>query len=199
MYCLFFDCASHRKVFALLKSGSVHQYIETSDAVGDDQLDENIKSLLQKESISFQDLSQIVCVVGPGGFTSLRISVSYANALSDQLNIPSVGINLCNLMRFLSKENNPLWIHSTKKDLLFVQGGKWKELTCISVSDFIASAASLSNTFWVGEVIPEHREILNDLKLKEAELNDIKDNLGSFISSQKFTNDILIPWYGRKE
>jgi tRNA threonylcarbamoyladenosine biosynthesis protein TsaB len=49
-----------------------------------------IDRILNKLSISAEDLKGIVCYSGPGSFTGLRIGLSVANALAYAQNIPIV-------------------------------------------------------------------------------------------------------------
>jgi tRNA threonylcarbamoyl adenosine modification protein YeaZ len=51
-----------------------------------------IAKLLKSNKVKLEDLSGIIVVVGPGGFTSIRIGVVTANILSFALNIPVVGV-----------------------------------------------------------------------------------------------------------
>lgn len=49
-----------------------------------------MKEILNKSSISMEELGGIVCYKGPGSFTGLRIGLSVANALAYSLHIPVV-------------------------------------------------------------------------------------------------------------
>jgi len=73
-----------------------------------------IYELLQKQSKAWQDLSAIICYKGPGSFTGLRIGVSVANTLADNLQIPIIG----------SQEND--WI---TKGIQAVEDGKNDQIT----------------------------------------------------------------------
>lgn len=52
----------------------------------------SIATLLKSQHQSLNKLMGLVVVSGPGGFTSLRIGISTANALAYALKIPIVGI-----------------------------------------------------------------------------------------------------------
>lgn len=51
-----------------------------------------IDALLIKANIKRQDLSQIVCSIGPGSFTGVRVGLSAAKALAQALGVPLVGV-----------------------------------------------------------------------------------------------------------
>jgi tRNA threonylcarbamoyladenosine biosynthesis protein TsaB len=72
-------------------------------------LNSKIEEILNKSSISYNDLDGIAVFQGPGSFTGLRIGLSVANALAYAKNIPIVAT---------SGED---WINDAVKDL---QAGK---------------------------------------------------------------------------
>ena len=53
-------------------------------------LNAKVEEILNKSSISYDDLGGIVIFKGPGSFTGLRIGMSVANALAYAQNIPIV-------------------------------------------------------------------------------------------------------------
>lgn len=55
-------------------------------------LADRIRQFLQAASYPLQTLQEVVVHAGPGGFTSLRIGVTTANALAYALGIPVVGV-----------------------------------------------------------------------------------------------------------
>ena len=65
----------------------------------------NIKTLLETQGLSWQELEGIVFYSGPGSFTGLRIGAAFANALSLANHIP------------LANKNGTEWIEAGIKDL----------------------------------------------------------------------------------
>ena len=57
-----------------------------------EELDQKIERLLQKNTISKDELSRIAVHCGPGSYTGLRIGVTTANFIAFGLNIPVVKI-----------------------------------------------------------------------------------------------------------
>ncbi len=51
-----------------------------------------IDALLKKEKLKLKDLRAIGVVVGPGGFTSVRVGVAVANGLGYGLGLPIIGV-----------------------------------------------------------------------------------------------------------
>ncbi len=59
-----------------------------------------IDEALKKAELNPTDINLIVCDIGPGSFTGIRIGVATAKAFSDSLNIPSVGISSLETLAF---------------------------------------------------------------------------------------------------
>jgi tRNA threonylcarbamoyl adenosine modification protein YeaZ len=195
VHTLFFNIVSHHKSFAVVEDLFVKRIYETDAQVSDRELLPLIQGVLADASITFQEVDRIACAVGPGGFTSLRIAVSCANTLADQLCIPSSGVHLCDFLRSRTKEPNVLWLHSTKKDQLFVCGGEWAEPTLVQLDEVISKVITLNAENWVGELIPEHMHIVEILK--QEPLTSLSESLPSFLSSLEYKTELLQPWYGR--
>lgn len=52
-----------------------------------------IDEIFNKTNLSLSDIGLIVCDIGPGSFTGIRIGVSTVKAFSDSLSIPCIGIS----------------------------------------------------------------------------------------------------------
>ncbi len=178
--------------------------------IGDQELLPRLETLLRVSGCGFQDLTHIACIIGPGGFMSLRVAVALANTLADQLHIPIAGIHLSDMYggRFRvpgSGFRDCVWLHSTKKQELFVRGfgdvaKVWPEATHVILEDFLnilRRDAPLARLLWVGELIPEHREVIEKLGMQECKPLPLEDILPVFLSAQTYKQQILEPWYGR--
>ena len=204
---LFLDLASHHGVVACVDSDAIFALRKIDQRIGDHELLPLLENLLVDADLSFSELDRIACVVGPGGFMSLRVGVSVANALADTVSIPLAGVHLSDLylarvkdeVANKSKESPLLWLHSTKKEELFVCSldGKmsdWKEPTHLRLADLTAKKEKI---FFVGELLPEHRSALEEGGWKEANLSPLEEILPSFLSSLQYKKEQLLPWYGR--
>jgi len=201
MHYFFLDIASHEGLIACLSEDSVISSREVSTRIRDHELVPLVEGCLKEAKWEYQDLDRIVCVIGPGGFTSLRVAVSFANTLIDQLGIEGAGVGLWEVYRVRESGigfGDTLWMHSTKKDSLFVQGTEWKEPTLIEIRDLPENRARKPSPIkWMGELLDSHKEELQPLELKEAELKPTSEILPAFIQSLSYSKKPLEPWYGK--
>tara|TARA_Y100000310_G_scaffold343315_1_gene450356 strand:+ start:1577 stop:2188 length:612 start_codon:yes stop_codon:yes gene_type:complete len=201
MHCLFFNIASHQATFAVVTEESILALKTVEDVVRDDQLPGFIEEVLQEASITFEDLTQITCVIGPGGFTSLRTAVTYANVLADQLDIPLSGIHLADLCSARCKEKDAVWLHSTKRQEIFVRGltakadhWSWPDATHLSVED---AFAGITSSAWCGELIEEHIQMAKQKGMQQVEMTSLSDVLPKMMENLHYEKKQLAPWYGR--
>ncbi|TSC57123.1 MAG: Glycoprotease family protein, partial [Candidatus Peregrinibacteria bacterium Greene0416_62] len=165
MKCLYIDLASNKGLLALVAGESVIAAEHIDQRLGDHELMPRVEALLRVSGSGFTDLTQVACVVGPGGFMSLRVAVALANTLADQLQIPIAGVHLSDVYAArMGNEENCLWLHSTKKTELFVRGfgdyeKQWPVAIHVMLEDFVRDIGALhaKSLFWMGELIPEHR------------------------------------------
>lgn len=59
-----------------------------------------INEAFNKTGLTTSDINLIVCDIGPGSFTGIRIGVATAKAFSDSLNIPCIGVNSLESLAF---------------------------------------------------------------------------------------------------
>ncbi|MBU0766297.1 tRNA (adenosine(37)-N6)-threonylcarbamoyltransferase complex dimerization subunit type 1 TsaB [Patescibacteria group bacterium] len=197
MNCLFIDIASHDGFIALASEREVIVSREVTTRIRDHELVPLVEELLDEAGWKYEDLTNIACVIGPGGFTSLRVAVSFANTLIDQLGIEGVGVHLSEILgcRVRDRVRDTYWVHATKRDSLFVKGGEWTEPTLVTLEEF--SEKVPRGAEWMGELLDEQIKALDSKQLKKAEIEPITQILPQLISQQRFESKPLEPWYGR--
>jgi len=210
MQYLFLDIASHKGLLACVTENAVVSSLEVGHKISDADLIPAVENLLKDAKWSYQDLTHIACVTGPGGFTSLRVAVTYVNVLADQLSIPLTGVHLSEVYSARNLfSQHPItqppegvergawgegiyWLHSTKKQELFVRGGEWKEPTLVTLDQLTSSLPTSAQ--WMGELLPEHQAQINR---EESQLKNLTDILPEFVSQLSYDKKPLEPWYGR--
>ncbi len=188
--------------FALVSDEKTVVYTPVDHRIGDSGIVPLLEESLAKAGWTYKDITHIACIVGPGGFTSLRMAVSLANVLADQLQIPAAAIHLSDLYRARFLEKPLIWFHSTKKTDVFIRtfgipDSPWTEPMLIPIDQLKTENQTLEAMEWDGELIPEHREALAALNMQSAVLKPLAEVLPAFLASQKYGKDLLQPWYGR--
>ncbi|MCX6740525.1 MAG: tRNA (adenosine(37)-N6)-threonylcarbamoyltransferase complex dimerization subunit type 1 TsaB [Candidatus Parcubacteria bacterium] len=91
---LYLNTSKNREldVFLISNNKQIDKIIQTGDYKVTEYLLKLIEKILKNNKIDPSDLKGIITITGPGPFTSLRIAVAVANALSYSLHIPVVGI-----------------------------------------------------------------------------------------------------------
>lgn len=201
MNTLFLDLASHIGLLACATEGGVTAAKEVDQRVSDAEFLLLLEGLLREVQWGVQDVERIACVVGPGGFTSIRVAVAFTNALAFALNVPVAGIHLSDLWAARVSLEDALWLHSTKKNEIFIRGfgtfakifpgATWKELS--QLEGKIPQGAP-----WVGELLPDHERLLSSWGAARAEAKEVKEILPTFLTSLNYEEKNLAPWYGRK-
>jgi tRNA threonylcarbamoyl adenosine modification protein YeaZ len=207
---LFIDLGSHSTVpqegacLACVSENKTEAIRFIDHRISDDSLMPELDAVLKEAGWELKDITQIACVAGPGGFTSLRMAVTLANVVADQLDIPLAGIHLSDLYakrvetpHGASLQRGFLWIHATKKDQLFVRGfGEykkiWPEATLVSLDDLVKNYPQ--DAPYAGEILEPQREVL---KAESLSLNSIADTLPALLSSLSYQKGTIEPWYGR--
>ncbi len=65
-----------------------------------------IKQLLKEANLILPQIDLLVCDIGPGSFTGIRIGISTVKAFSDSLEIPSIGISSLEALAYSLKNDS---------------------------------------------------------------------------------------------
>ena len=111
---------------ALTKNGNLYSAVETkSQKKGIVLIPKMIQECLELADSSIESIEKIACVIGPGSFTGLRISLSILSAISITKNIPIGAINYIDLLAYNSfsfLKGTIFVVQYAKIDLFYVQG-----------------------------------------------------------------------------
>ena len=206
MITLFLNIASHQGCLVLVQDGEcVVQHFD--HAPRDHELVPAVETLLSDQGAQYSDLERIACVTGPGGFTSLRIAVSFTNTLMDQLDIPGADVLLSDLLLQRSPDAH-YWLHATKRDQVFmrvrdVSGVVETPSRCVSTEIDLCSIDDLlaripQDSSWCGELLEEQKEALASLNLRCVAMQDEASVLPSFLETLTYEKNPLATWYGRE-
>jgi len=112
------DTSTPSSLIALLKNNQLlSKYEWESNNNESKTLLPNINSLIEKHNLDIKNCNKIFVIIGPGGFSSLRIGVSTAKGLSIILGIPLIPIPtlLSSAMEFISKNHKVMSIIECSK------------------------------------------------------------------------------------
>lgn len=186
--------ASHDGHIAICSESSVLAWSDADHRLGDHEVTPLLEKTLKDAGLTYQDLTHIACVIGPGGFTSIRSGVTMANVMSHELKIPLAGIHLSDLYRARASEK-VWWLHSTKKEQLFVCGGSITEPTLMGITDLLALLKKGDE--WMGELIESQESAVKDLGGTPASIKPVQEVLPGFLAAIPYSEALLEPWYGR--
>ncbi|MBU4481991.1 hypothetical protein L6278_01160 [Candidatus Parcubacteria bacterium] len=111
---LFVNTSNHEHIFLALinKKGEIlNKKKIKAEYQQSEKLLENINKIIPDVS----KLKGIIAIIGPGGFTSLRIGIAAANTMAWALNIPIVGVNNKNNLDSLTLINKSVKLITSKK------------------------------------------------------------------------------------
>lgn len=194
MRTLSIDIASHEGHIACVERDVV-QSIAMVGRVTDTELIPLTEKVLTEAGWNTSDIERITCNIGPGGFTSVRLGITFANTLADQLQLTIAGFHGSDLARARTDDANVLWLHSTKADALFVLGGPWGEPTLAPLDELLARLPSA--TAVTGDLLDAHREVLIARGCTIATQRPLSEILPSFLMNAAYAEKPLLPWYGR--
>lgn len=93
MKILCIDTSSNLCSVALLENTKLEKKIELNNGLTHSEtLMPTVQEILNSCKITLKDIDLLVCDIGPGSFTGLRIGIATVKAFSDSLNIPCVGV-----------------------------------------------------------------------------------------------------------
>lgn len=201
MRILFIDVASHHGALACVTEEKTVAIRQVGHRISDTELPLELDAVLQAAGWTERDVTHVACTTGPGGFTSLRVGMSFANALAHALKIPSAGIHLSDLYRARAGTDNMLWLHSTKTKEMFIRGfgifaKTWPDPVQANTDDL---AMQLPEHFsCVGDIIETHRALTDAKKAKILPLTELREMLPAFLQTLPYEHALIQPWYGRE-
>lgn len=202
MRCLFLDLASCQPTVAVVAAAEVLSMRTLERALRDDELAGTVEDLLKEAHARYPHLTHVACVSGPGGFTSLRVGVTFANVLSDDLGVPLAAVPLVDVYAARCEDEDAVWVHSTKKAEVFIRSvtdrcitWSWPEPTHTTLQEALDGTPEVLR--WCGELIPEHRSAFEARGMREAPLVSLRSALPGLVSRAAYTKGQIAPWYGR--
>ena len=111
---LIIDAANDKIVFSIITEKQSYTTVHTNSRENFDKFMKLLLSFLKKNKINLDDIDRIFVNQGPGKFSSLRISISIAKAISLSKNIALIGFE----QKVLKNRNYSDLLKLNKKNLL---------------------------------------------------------------------------------
>lgn len=183
-----------------------------------------IKDALSKAKITLNEIDLIVCDIGPGSFTGIRIGIATIKAFSDSLNIPCIGISSLEALAYNINNNSNLVcsILDCKNDNCYFALYERKEkifetliepqaedinFTLAILKSYIEDNFENSNITFVGDGSKIYQNQIKET-FKEAQIADEnQDNLNSYnlgicgyekYMNNENPNEEILPLYLKK-
>lgn len=107
MNILSIDTASNVCGVSILKDTNlICQLDEITGRTHSEKLMPFISNAFSVSNLTLQDIDLLICDIGPGSFTGIRIGIATIMAFHDSLNIPCVGVNSLECLAFNLKTAN---------------------------------------------------------------------------------------------
>ncbi len=196
---LYIDLAGAERAFALCDGGRFVGSANVDDHKAEDKLLPAVDKLLQDAGWTRADVRRIAVVTGPGGFMTIRVALSMANAMAYALKIPLAGIHLSDVWKARIAESDCVWLHSTKKTHAFARGfgsfaKRFPEAELRAIADLRSELPK--DAPWMGELIPEHLAALPEIR-RIAKSRPLDAVLPGLLDGLAYEEKTLLPWYGR--
>jgi len=202
---------------ALLENEKIIEEINLKTQSQQENLILSIEKLFKNSGKKKSGISLICVDIGPGAFTSLRIGVTTAKALSHAFNVPITGVTSFEALLAISEELVPgeydrvVLINSLRKKVfaaIFLNKGKEYNNLDLSIEDVLYYLRESKNVVFVGSGAEEYKQIIENKFIVKPHFIDsqaicLKGSLIAKIGYKKFNDGFvtnvhkLIPLYVR--
>jgi tRNA threonylcarbamoyladenosine biosynthesis protein TsaB len=159
----------------------VDQLVIHPPAKQSDVLPQAIDAMLDRHGLTLSALTGLVCGLGPGSFTGLRIGLSCLKGLSYALKIPLVGVSSLKALALDGPEGVELFCTSVVKKNEFYLGryrrdaGRVTQLepeVSVTLEAFAKALLAAPTARMIGPAVPDYRTALEALGVPAPRFSD---------------------------
>lgn len=148
MLTLTLDTSTHRGTVALSDGATVIEEIFWDKSTShSEQIVGEIHSLYSRAHKKITDTQKLICGVGPGSFTGIRVALSFAKTLAHSLKIPVIPVENCWAIALQTDSiaNSVIVALDAQKNMFFVGEYEWKNkfLTTVQAVRLLTEAEFL--------------------------------------------------------
>ena len=214
MKILSIDTASDLCTVAVLENENCIKEIIVNDARNhSEKIMPVIEQALQETNLTLKNIDLLVCDIGPGSFTGIRIGVATVLAFQDSLNVPCVGISSLEALAYNTSENGLICsLIDAKNNNVYVgifklENNQYSQLGNLEFKTIEETIRILkefnSPITFVGDGTVAHKDLLksnleNCLFSDKNELSSYSLGMAGFNKYKKGIQTSLMPLYLRK-
>ena len=99
------DCSKGVNLIFYNKNKIIYQFNNSNILNASEILISKIESIFKKKKISYKSLSKVIIINGPGSFTGIRASITFAKILKLTLSVPIYGFSKSEIINLLGSDN----------------------------------------------------------------------------------------------
>jgi tRNA threonylcarbamoyl adenosine modification protein YeaZ len=152
-----------------------------------------LSELLSEAHLEISDVNRGAVCVGPGGFTSVRLGVSTANALMFSLKIPFAGVSVFDLMKrqYDSRKDFYMLVEANPSEVIVGRSGsETGSPTLMDITDVIFDSSPVV----VARCSDVVKENLNQ-KFTDVTWIDFESVADLPWDTLEFSDTLIEPWY----
>lgn len=189
MLTLTVDTSTNRGTVALAENGSVIREISwDKDSSHSEKIVTEIDKLFIDTKKSISDLKKIICGIGPGSFTGLRVALSFSRTLANTLQIPIVPVENCWAIALNSDQYDKSIsvVLDAQKNMFFFGTYAWQGRQLITQSE-----VQLISTQDLEKVLDQSREWISNVPAFFAEKNISISTVEPFPNASKIYMHVI--------
>lgn len=192
---------------SILENNNLIEKIELNNGLTHSEtLMQIINELFQRTNLKLTDINLLICDIGPGSFTGIRIGVATAKAFSDSLKIKSIGVSSLEALAYNCKEGGLICTMIDAKNnncyyaLYELKNNKYTTLippTAETIENIIITLKKYNEKITlIGDASENYKEILSKINSNISFLED--NSIHSYNLALAGVNTFLLGNYNKE-
>jgi len=175
---------STRAFSVFIKDGKMEANLEILFSLTHSQgIVQTVDFMIKRAGKSIKDIEAIYAGLGPGSFTGIRVGLSFANTLSQVLNVPLAGTTSLDILSFeVDRWNSSVvpFIKSRKEEVyasFYKNGVRFDEIKVLKADDFIDYIYDVNPDYLISsneDFMEVLKPIIENNKINNSKIDRIK-------------------------